>query len=136
MLYLGLSCPVFPVQVSVTDSFRQVRRLYQFAAFQVGDGARHFQYAVVGTCRKVQPVHGILEHGKPFLIRTGVERQQLAVHLRIALYTGNVCVSGFLNLPGIYHTLSYRGARLTRAGVRHLFKGEWGDFDLQVYAVE
>ena len=35
----GLSGPIFPVQVSVSDRFCQMRGLYQFAALKIGDGA-------------------------------------------------------------------------------------------------
>lgn len=35
----GLSGPIFPVQVSVSDCFCQMRGLYQFAALKIGDGA-------------------------------------------------------------------------------------------------
>jgi len=34
---------------------------YDIAGHQVGNGSRHFQNAVVGSCRKMKPADGLLE---------------------------------------------------------------------------
>jgi len=59
--YVQLACPVLSVEVTVTDGLGQVRRLYGWASFQIGNGTGYFEYAVVGAGRQVQPVHGVLE---------------------------------------------------------------------------
>ena len=51
--------PILPVQIPIADGFGQVSGEYLFAAFQIGNGARYFLYAVVGAGGEVEPVHGI-----------------------------------------------------------------------------
>ena len=56
---LGLSCPVFPIQVAVTDGFCQMTGLYLRASVQVGNSTSYFQDAVVCAGRQVEACHGV-----------------------------------------------------------------------------
>ena len=68
--------PVLAVEVAVAYGFCQVLRLYEVAVVQVGNGACHFQDAVVCPGREVQSGHGVLEQGKAFVVGTGIEAEQ------------------------------------------------------------
>lgn len=133
---LTSACPVLTIQVAIADGFGQVGGLDVLAAFEVGDGARYFQDAVVGAGREVETVHGVLQQSQAAVVGTGVERKQAAVHLGIAIDAGDGGVALFLNLTGAYHPFANDGAGLAGAGVGHLFEGYGDDFDLQVDTVE
>ena len=49
--------PIIPVQAAEIDGRTEVARLNILAAVEVGDGASHFQDAVVGAGRQSQTVH-------------------------------------------------------------------------------
>ncbi len=53
--------PIEAVQGAVVDGFAQMLRGDVFGRFQVGDGTRYFQHAVVGTGRKPQTGDGIFQ---------------------------------------------------------------------------
>lgn len=99
-LSLSLSGPVFPVEVPVADGFSEVVGAYLFTAFQVGDGAGHFQYAVVGTGREVEAFHGIFQQCQSLCVGAGVAVQQPATHLGIAMNVAFIGISQFLYFPG------------------------------------
>ena len=78
----------------------------------------------------------VLSMASPLSSGRAWRASSFTVHLGITIYAGNVCIPCFLNLSGTYHTLAYGGARFAGARICHLFKGEWGDFNLQVDTVE
>ena len=49
--------PILPIQISVADGFGNVVALDFFAAFQVGNGACHFQDAAIGTGTEFETFH-------------------------------------------------------------------------------
>ncbi len=55
----SLSGPTFAVEIAIVDGFGDMVRLYMFRIVEVGNGARNFYNPVVGTCRKIKPLHGI-----------------------------------------------------------------------------
>ena len=55
----GGGAPGGAVECAVGDGFSDVGRLNVGAFGEVGDGACHAQYAVVGACRHVVVFHGI-----------------------------------------------------------------------------
>ena len=50
-------CPVVAVEVAVAYGFGKVFILYVMTFCEVGDGACHFQYSVVGTCAQAACLH-------------------------------------------------------------------------------
>ena len=78
----------------------------------------------------------VLSMASPLSSGRAWRASSLLFTLGITIYAGNVCIPCFLNLSGTYHTLAYGGARFAGARICHLFKGEWGDFNLQVDTVE
>lgn len=91
--------PIGAVQGAVLDGLAQMLRGDVFGGFQVGDAARHFQDAVVGTRRKTEPSDGVFqqflaiggdcavlaEHLRQHLrIRTGFLLAAIAFHLAVA----------------------------------------------------
>lgn len=54
----GLAAPKFSVEAAVLDSFGHVGGLDLFGATEIGDGARHFQQAVVGTGGEAELLDG------------------------------------------------------------------------------
>ena len=77
--------PVTAVKVSIADGFGDVHGLHFFAAGKVGNGTRNLEYAVVGTCRKVEPCHCCLEHCEACLVENCILCNELGCHLCIAV---------------------------------------------------
>ena len=134
--FVSLSRPVLAVQVAVADGFGQVGGLDGLAAFQVGNGAGYLEDTVVGAGREVEACHGAFQQGEAALIGTGVEGEQTAGHLCIAVDSGYLGVALLLHLSGTDHAFADDGARFAGAYISHLFERDGGYFNLQVDAVE
>ena len=61
--------------------------LHLLAALEVGNGAGHFQNAVIGTGRELQPLHRHAEHVERLGIRLGIFAEHLFGHHGIAVDT-------------------------------------------------
>ena len=55
-------------EVAVADGFGEVFGLDVFAAVEVGDGARHFEDAVVGTGTHIELHHGFFKVRQAFAV--------------------------------------------------------------------
>jgi hypothetical protein len=72
-LFLSGSLPALaPVQPPVLHRFGDMDAGHTRAAGQVGDGARHFQYAMISARGKIQAADGLLEQVFPLGIRGAV----------------------------------------------------------------
>lgn len=95
--FSGLSTEHFAVERAVIDGFGDVVKLNCVAVFEVGDGARHFQNAVVATPRKrklgnrcFEQVFGSCIHlavvAQPFGFKLGVATESTTLHARRLLF--------------------------------------------------
>ena len=55
------SGPVTAIQSAVLDGFGEMRHREVLCAFEIGDGARHFEDAVVGARRESLLLHGAFQ---------------------------------------------------------------------------
>ena len=134
-LLLKSSSPGLTVEVAVADGFGNVLELDALAAVKVGYGAGNLQYAVVCTCREIEPCHCGFEHCKACLVERGVFCNQFWCHLGIAVYALLLPVSLFLYLACGNHALAYCCAWLARRGVRYLLERYRYNLNLQVKAI-
>ena len=104
-------------------------------SFQIGNGARHLQDAVVGACREAEPLHAVCSRRRPAR-PDGHSGPAAGGHPGVAMDSRMGGKPLFLQLAGTDHALPDDGARFGRTGVGHLFEGERGDFHLHVHAVE
>ena len=88
-------------------------RLDGFAAGKVGNGARHLEYAVVGTGRERQTLHRHAEHTDALVVRLGILMNHAFRHLRIAVYALVVLVAFLLQVACLDDTLANDAARFT-----------------------
>ena len=44
--------PIASIKVTIADGFGEMLRFYGVALFEIGDGSRHFQYAIICSCRQ------------------------------------------------------------------------------------
>ncbi len=109
---------------------------YVGAGGEIGNGAAHFQYAVVGTGTEVQSVHGGLEQVVTHRAYLANVFQQLASHLCIGIDAGVFFKSFCLYLARGYDTGAHIVAVL--AGLLRGEFAEWhgGDFDMEVDTIE
>ena len=122
--------------MAVADGFGDVAFQDGLGAGQVGDGARHAQYAGEGAGGHSVAVHGVLEAVECALVGPGVPAQLAGVHLRVAVHSLLVAEAFGLALAGGDDARTDDGR-----GLAGLAGGEGVDFhgeglDVQVYAVE
>ena len=80
--------PRSAVKTAVVNGLGDVLFADLFGASKVGDGTSDLEDAVIGSCRKIQALHGKTELLQPFGIRASKELHKPWGHLRIAVYLG------------------------------------------------
>jgi len=104
-------------------------------AVEVGDGARHFQDAVVGARRKRQLVDGVFQKLVRAAVELAVRAQVPGSHLRVA---GDAVVAEALHLAlaATQHPLAHARRAFARLLGHQLLRTEARHFDVDVNAVE
>ena len=103
---------------------------------EVGDGACHFQDAVVGACGHVETGHGSLKDGQGFGDRTGVCGDVAGCHLGVAMDGGIGGEAVGLYGTGFVDTLPDGEGGFARVHGLQLLEGYRHDFNLNVDAVK
>lgn len=85
MLVYSALCPVAAVQIAVTNGFGYVLRLYVFGSGEVGDGACHFQDAVIGAGGERELLHGCAQESDGLFVWFGKLMNHALGHLRVAV---------------------------------------------------
>jgi hypothetical protein len=124
------------VEATVGDGFMDMVGKDFPGIVEVGYGACHLEYAVVGAGAHVEASHGIAEYLHALRGEGCVLRQQAGVHLRIAVYARLFAKTARLNLACGYHARPDFGAALPSPGRRQLLEGHRKDFYLEVYTVK
>lgn len=135
IIFAHLSSPPFSVEVAVTDGFGQMGGGDAFATFEVGDGPRDFQDAVVSAGGEVEPRHGGAEQSQSSFVGTCKELNKARLHLRVAMDTGMVGEAFLLYLTGSDDTLTDICTVLRLPSVGELFEWYGHDFSSQIYSV-
>ncbi len=81
--YHRRSSPVGAVKRAVSDRLADVLRAYLARVFEVGDGAAHLQYAVVGARRQAQTAHRRFEHPLALGVHAAVLADEPRRHLGV-----------------------------------------------------
>ena len=85
MLVYSALCPVAAVQIAVTYGFGYVLRLYVFGSGEVGDGACHFQDAVIGAGGEREFLHCCAQESDGLFVWFGKLMNHALGHLRVAV---------------------------------------------------
>ena len=110
--------------------------LNSFATGQIGYGACHFQYAVVGACRQIHARHGGFQQLLSGLIDGTIFAQHFRRHLRIAIDAFVVAEARSLNAPRRDDTFANDGTRFGRCHFGEFIERHRHYFDVHVDAVE
>src|SRR5919202_4606336 len=131
------SRPIGSIERAVADRLRDVGGAYLFRPVEVGDGAAHFQDAVVGPRRQTQTCHRLLQHALALRTNPAVLADQARRHLRVR---EDALARQALALPPArrYHSLTYarRAFAFGRCAVGELLEAHRGDVYVDVYTVE
>ena len=128
--------PALAVERAVLNSLGQMLNLNFVGARQVGDGAGHFQDAVVGAGAEAEALHGGFEQlaaGRAYLANVF---HHLRGHHGVGVHLGLLGKALTLNFAGSLHALLDVGAGFGLARFRHLVEGHGRDLHVQVNAVE
>lgn len=104
-------------------------------ALVIGNGAGHFEDAVVGTGREIELGHGLLEQGEGFVVELAVFAEQGRSHHGIAMNQRMTLEAFFLDLTGTDYTLTNLLGRLSHRGLAHFFKAQRNNIYLKIYSV-
>ena len=118
------------------DGFADVLRRDAVTGREIGDGARDFENAVVGTGAEVEILHGMAEHFERGVVE-GAEFFDLAV--RHAGIGGGFSLTGeavFLDAARLKNAIENLCRGLGRAAAGELLEGHGRRFDMDVDAVE
>lgn len=85
MLVYSALCPVAAVQIAITNGFGYVLRLDVFGSGEVGDGACHFQDAVIGAGGERELLHGGAQESDGLFVWFGKLMNHALRHLRVAV---------------------------------------------------
>ena len=96
----GLELQV-PVEGAVLDGFEDVGCLHLRCAFQIGEGAGHFEDPVVGAGGEIEMFHRLLEELGRFGIESAVELYEPRRHGGIGSDAGPLTKALALNFAGI-----------------------------------
>ena len=80
--------------------------LHTSGAIEVGNGACHFHYAVVGACREGQTLHGGAQECDGGLVGLGILVYHALGHLGIAVDALEVLVASGLDVAGLDDALT------------------------------
>ena len=107
---------------------------YVVAAIEVGDGACHFEDAVVGSGAHIEASHGIFQFGKSGLVGRGELAYHGGRHLGIAMHIGVCGEAHILNGARSHHAFAYGFARLAVGGRRHMIEIHRLHIDVEVHS--
>jgi len=128
----ALHCPQFG---PVLQGFGDVNRLDFRTAMQVCDGARQFEYPVVGAGRKVQLAHSGAHQGVAVLLQAAEFPHFGGAHLGVAADVERGEARG-LSLPRPHDALPDDGGGFSQALAAQFLVFHPRDFDVNVNAVQ
>ena len=102
---------------------------------EVGDGASHFQNAVIGAGAHVKPLHGITEPRHALVVKSGIVSEKPRIHLSVAMHVSLGIESEGLQRSSLYDSLADDGALLPCLHRRQLLKWHRHYLHLKVDAV-
>lgn len=99
--------------------------------FQIGDGARHFEHAVISACRQIEPADGLLQQRDALFVR----RAQCIDFSHRKLRVG-FALARDLALPRDFHALLDGGAGFAFRLVEQVILRHRRHFDLDVDTIQ
>lgn len=129
--------PIAAVEGAVLNGFSQMGDSEVFGAFQVGDGARHFEDAVMGARGETLLLHGAFEKALGIGAEFAMGSNLAGCHLRVGVdFFAGLTEALPLALAGCHYAVAYLGRALGGCPTAKLFVLHCRNFDVDVYTVE
>ena len=109
--------------------------LHAFGAVEVGDGARHLEYAVIGAGGEGESLHGSAQQSDGGFVGLGILVYHALGHLGIAVDALEVLVASGLNVAGLDDAFADDGAGLAWFHLGDVLEGYGCNLALDVDAV-
>ena len=130
------SHPQIPIQRAILNRFHDVDLLDLGDAFEIGQGAGHFEDAVMGPGAEVEGVHGLLEGAFAALVDAAVFADEAARHVGVGVDAGVIDEALHLDAAGFVDAGLDHFARFATAVAAQLLVFDRRDIDMEIDSVE